>query len=62
MPRTPVKPALPVRKRPVKAKAKDMTTDTIQNPAVPEVPCAVHLEVKLTWLGLTVTKVTKPLV
>jgi len=62
MPRTPVKPALPVRKRPVKAKAKDLTTETIPTLALPEIPCAVHLEVKMTWLGITVTKVTKPLI
>ena len=60
MPRTPTKPALPVRKRQTKANVKDLTTETLAAPR--EIPCAVHLELKVTWLGITLTKVTKPLV
>jgi hypothetical protein len=60
MPRTPARPATPARPR-RKAKSKDMTTmQTVQMPL--EIPCAVHLELRMTWLGITLTKVTKPLV
>jgi len=60
MPRTPAKPVTPTTPR-RKAKTKDLTTmQTVQMPI--EIPCAVHLEFKLTWLGITLTKVTKPLI
>tara|TARA_R110000824_G_scaffold127980_1_gene288675 strand:- start:298 stop:486 length:189 start_codon:yes stop_codon:yes gene_type:complete len=57
----PTAPVKPVLKRQRKANVKQLQTQQIP-PALPEIPCAVHLEFKLTWFGLTLTKVTKPLV
>lgn len=60
MPRTPAKPATPAKPK-RKANTKDMTTtQTVQMPL--EIPCAVHLEFKMSWLGITLTKVIKPLI
>ena len=57
MPATPAKPVTP--EKPANRRRKAKTTDLTM---LPEIPCAVHLEFKLTWLGITVTKVTKPLI
>ena len=54
----PATPLASTRKR--KANVKQLQTQQ-QPSAMPAIPCTVHQEFKLTWFGITLTKITKPL-